>query len=57
MVMKDAKIPKNTDKTKFPLVQEKTPETSIPMRVGMNISFEDVNKPLIIKILKEVYGI
>lgn len=57
MVIKDANIPRNTDITRFPLVQEKIPATSIPIRVGINISFEDVNKPLIIKILKDVYGI
>lgn len=54
MVKKEANIPKNTDSTKLPLVQEVNPATNIPIRVGKNISLEEVNNPLIIKMLKDV---
>ena len=47
-------MPNNTDNTKLPFAQETTPATNMPIRVGMNISLEDVNNPLIINILKDV---
>jgi hypothetical protein len=47
-------MPNNTDNTKSPFTQETAPATNTPTRVGMNISLEDVNNPLIINILKDV---
>lgn len=47
----------STDSTRFDLKYATIPASDIPTKVGINISDVEVNIPLTINILNDVYGI